>query len=240
MIEKKLKPLSNVIKIDFTGKSKKAKYELTFKEKWQWTSVSKIDCVYKSTFGLGFTGNVWVEVLMKLNYCEDSNDFATCIPTFPDKPEMLGKVLVFVALHEIGHLFGLMNKKSYTGADDWGHTGDTTNCMFDGPNHKDFVEHGKTDKRTKKYVLKEGESLAKLARKVGYPSEIYIKKLRGKDKRSNEEILKKGEKEIWIPDIQKKIKYQREVEFEDKSFTNEQIEFMRKWIKKGNVIFGPI
>jgi predicted Zn-dependent protease with MMP-like domain len=49
------------------------------------------------------SGEVYVGILKKNNACEDINIEKSCTPLFPDKPEMLGKLIAFVAVHEIGH-----------------------------------------------------------------------------------------------------------------------------------------
>ena len=236
MIRKKLHPLRDVLKIDFTGKAKQAKYIFTFEHDFKPVGTEKIGFRYWP-FWMGVSGTCNATWLSKMNYCEDSNDPKSCTPVYPSNPDMLlGKVIANTALHEIAHLLGLLDEKSYTGADKAGHTGDTSNCMFDITLHKDYRELGQKDERTEKYILKTGETLATVARKKGLRSKVYLAKLRGKDGRSNEEILKSVGKEIWIQDIKKVLKFRREAESKDKTFNSEQISFMREWVKKGKTM----
>jgi len=185
MIKDKLRDLHDVLRINFTGKAKRAVYVLTFLHKYNWGPNEKIGYSYFPSH-MGFSEEVNADLLRKWNFCEDSNDPKTCTLVFPDKPEMLGRVIANTALHEIGHVFGLLDEKSYTGADQAGHTGDSSNCMFDIPLHK---EYKKNNERTTKYVIKTGETLDIIARRRGLPSAMRLSKLRGKDGRTNAEIL---------------------------------------------------
>lgn len=186
---------------------------------------------------MGFSGQCNPIWLSKMNFCEDSRKKSTCTPVYQSTPNnLLGKVIANTIIHEIGHVLGLLDEKSYTGADIEGHNGDPTNCMFIIPLHKEYRKLGQKNERTKKYTLKAGETLSSVARIKGLRSKVYLERLRGKDGRSNEEIIKSGGKEIWVVDIIKELKFYRDAESIDKNFTNEQILFMRKRIIEGKTM----
>lgn len=237
IMESKLNPLRDVLKIDFFGKAKRAKYVFSFEHKHEWLETEKIGYRRRS-YSMGITQTVNTQVLREINVCEDTDDLKTCELCFPDIPDMLGKVIANSALHEIGHMLGLLDENSYPGADSDGHTGDSSNCMFTILRHKNFRKPGEKNERTKRYLIKGDETPEKIARKKGFMSVTHLIKLRGKDGLSNEEILGRGGKDIWINDIKEQLKFQREVETADEFFTDEQIKFMKNWIKEGKTMWS--
>ncbi len=239
IITEAFKDLDDVLRIDFSGNFKgEKKYTLTFVFAHTWNRFTKRGYRYW-TGPYGMSGEVYVGILKKNNACEDINIEKSCTPLFPDKPEMLGKLIAFVAVHEIGHLLGLMDKSSYSGADDGGHTGDPTNFMFEINVNSEYIT--KKHERTFKYVIKEGETPKKIAKRRGWGSVEELYNIKGIDGRTNREILENKKlpftgTEIWLKSIPKSLEFVRRVELTDKSFNREQITTMKQWIKEGKDI----
>jgi nucleoid-associated protein YgaU len=250
-MESAFKPLidSGDLTIDFTGKAKDAKYTLTFEKKYDWSSDEHVGCGFRP-FAYGMTGSVYVEAHTRANWCTNVTNCRTCEALFRRSPDELGKALAHTAVHEAGHLFGLMDKASYTGADDSGHSGDARNFMFAIPNHKDYQPPQLDSKRTKKYVIVEGDALSKIAGRIGFgfvpPREGWrtLYDFKGKDGSTNRQLLRSGDpdlifpgEQIWIPDAAERAKFIRSIVFEEKTFLKSQLDTMRQWLKAGRSIF---
>lgn len=250
IIEEGLRPLTSgenpVLEIDFGGEGE-GDYSLDFAFNHEWSSRDRTHCWYHPLY-YGITpSTVDVEAIRMNNYCENIYECDTCTPIFPENPEMLGKQIGHTALHEIGHMFGLMSESSYTGANPGGHTGDPRNCMFTLPLHEDYRRRSEDYERTTNYIIRTGDNLSRIARRIGLRSWVELWNFRGRDGRYNRDILRSGdpnlifpEEEIWITDIQRRIQFIREVNLTDKSFTAEQISAMRQNIEEGRdeIIFG--
>ncbi len=247
-IEKGLDTLvqSSHLKIDFTGK-KRGNYTLEFDKSYSWSKFERIRCWYKPSI-LGMTGGVFIKALEKRNYCEDVTKCRTCEPVFRRSRDELGKAISNTALHEIGHLFGLMDKSSYTGANSAGHTGDSSNFMFTDILHKDYKRIRDDWERTKKHTIAKGETLLKIAQRIGFRSPLATWKtlynFKGRDGKQNKDILRSKDpdlifpgEEIWIPDYQAKRLFLRKVEVQDKKFIKSQFDTMRNWLKAGRTIY---
>ena len=253
VIENAFRSFRDVLTIDFTGTAKNPAYTFRFVNSYKWSPLEKIGHRYWC-FAMGMSYEVNTEVLAKVNYCEDSSDPATCTPVYPRQQNILGKVIGNTAVHEIVHMFGFNDKHAFNGANEDGHTGDPSNFMFDIPLHNDYklLRHMKT----KKYVIKKGETLSSIARKKGLMSGTRLAMLKGQDGVTNKQILAKAIMgrggiglgavqgvietnssfaglSIWVPDIDKWIQFRRKVETQPKSFYKDQMLNIRKHIVQG-------
>jgi hypothetical protein len=253
VIENAFRSFRDVLTIDFTGTAKNPTYTFSFVNTYKWSPLEKIGHRYWC-FAMGMSYEVNTEVLSKVNYCEDSSDPTTCTLVYPRQQNLLGKVIGNTAVHEIVHMFGFNDKHAFKGASKDGHTGDPSNFMFDIPLHNEYklLRHMKT----KKYVIKKGETLSSIARKMGLMSGTRLAMLKGKDGLTNKQILTKAIMgrggiglgavqgvietnnsfaglSIWVPDIDKWIQFRRNVESQPKTFYKDQMLNIRKHIVQG-------
>lgn len=249
MIKKAFAPLvdSGDLEIDMTGTTaKKALYVLTFEKNYGWSTFSHRGCLFRPLY-YGVTGTVNVDAIGRKNFCADVTKCSTCERLFRTKDEQT-KQIGQTAVHEIGHLFGLHEAKAYAGADSDGHSADPANAMFAITIHKDYKPIEEDSQRTKKYTIVKGDWLSKIALRIGFwPPNIgwqTLYKLKGKDGKSNKELLRSGDpnlifpgEEIWVPDIAARIAFNRDAELKTKTFNKEQLDTMRAFIKEGKTIF---
>jgi len=249
MIAAAFKPLvdSGDLEIDVTGaKAKTARYVLSFEAKYGWSPLDHRGCLFKPLY-YGVTGSVNLDAIERKNFCEDVTRCGTCERLFRTKDEV-AKQVGMTAVHEIGHLFGLHEAAAYKGADGAGHTGDPANFMFAITNHADYKPIEQDSRLTKKYTIVKDDWLSKIAHRLGFwpASEGWktLYKFKGKDGKSNKELLRSGDpnlifpgEEIWVPDIPARIVWNRDQHMKAKSFTKEQIDTMRAFIKAGKTIF---
>ena len=244
-IEKAFEPLvaSGHLAINFAGTAKDAKYWLSFDEKYSWTTRERPGCG-RQPLWFGMTGSVYVDAIRSYQLCTDVTNCRTCERVFRHSPDELGKAIAHVAVHEAGHVLGLMDG----GADGAAHTADSHNAMFDIPQHKDYVRLAVDAKRTMKYTIVKGDTLSKIARRIGFwpPRHGWqtLHKLAGKDGKVNKNLLRSGDpnlifpdEQIWIPDIVERTMWVRTVELADKTFTKAQFDTMRGWIDVGRTMF---
>jgi hypothetical protein len=231
---------AGALELDFTGR-KTGDYRFEF-----FTGnkpILHIGCWYPPTT-MGVSGTTDVYRIKKNNYCTDVTDCKTCQPIYRHTESELGRALVNTTLHELGHMFGLIDKASYAGADNAGHTSDINNPMFDGTRDKDYRPYKKDFKRSTKYTVKQGDTLSKIAQRIGfqYPYATWkdLYNFKGKDNTINRDILRSKDPEkiypgeqIWIPDINAIIAHLRKVECIEKLFTQVQISLMSKRIEQG-------
>jgi hypothetical protein len=249
MIAAAFKPLveSGDLEIDFTGtKAKSARYDLSFETKYEWNTLDHRGCLFKP-FYYGVTGTVNLEAIERKNFCQDVTKCSTCERLFRTKDEV-AKQVGMTAVHEIAHLFGLHEGTAYKGADGAGHTGDPANFMFAIINHIDYKPIEEDSRLTKKYTIVKDDWLSKIAHRLGFwPASQGWKtlyKFKGKDGKSNKQLLRSGDpnlifpgEEIWVPDIPARITWNRDLHMKPKSFTKDQIDTMRAFIKAGKTIF---
>jgi hypothetical protein len=235
------------LEIDLTGtKFDAPTYELEFDNKTACSPVTHKGCQFLPS-DYGVSGMVHIESIQRKNFCVDVTRCDTCETLFRNSKDELGKQIGQVAVHEIGHLFGLNAPADFKGADADGHIGDPGNFMFAITRHKDFQPPETDSQRTKKYKIVKGDWLSKIALRVGFwPVHEGWKTLynfKGKDGKANKELLRSGDpnlifpgEEIWIPDIPARIAFTRAAELQTKSFTAEQIATMRAFVKAGKTI----
>jgi hypothetical protein len=236
-----------LLMIDTSGSQQKtALYKLEFLIDYSWNEYNRFKNWYRP-FLLGKTGTVAVEAITRWNFCEDVNNARACEPVLRRSPDELGYGIAVTAIHEIGHLFGLNDKASYTGADDSGHTGDERNYMFINTLHREYLPLLKDYQRTRKRPIAENDTLSGIAERIGFhPPFATWKNLydfTGRDGTRNSELLKShnpdkifpGE-EIWIPDFSLRRTVMRAWEIARKEFTKTQVDTMMKWIKAGRTL----
>jgi hypothetical protein len=245
MIKAAFKPLvdSGDLEIDLTGaKATSARYVLTFETKYDWNTFDHRGCLFKP-FYYGLTGSVYLDAIERKNFCEDVTKCGTCERLFRTKDEQ-AKQIGMTAVHEIGHLFGLHE----AGSDGSGHSADPTNAMFAITSHIDYKPIEEDSRLTKKYTIVKDDWLSKIAHRIGFWPDSTgwqtLYKLKGKDGKSNKQLLRSGNpnlifpgEEIWVPDIPARIAWTRDVSLKPKSFTKEQTDTMRAFIKAGKTIF---
>jgi hypothetical protein len=255
-IEEALKPLidSDDLRLDFTAAPLPGKaYQLDFESRPMWTAQNRTGCMYHPRL-LGaeavgtpsVPGKVYLDAIIQRNYCRDIYRCDTCVKVYPRSPDELGRAIVWVALHEIGHAFGLINKTSYTGANEGGHTGDSRNPMLSETLHPDYRWLYEDWQRTTKYTIVKGDTLSKIAPRVGlfepHPrgGGLALYEFKGKDQTRNRDLLRSKDpdiiepgEQIWIPDVLSKLEFIRKITLEEKSFTKAQFDTMRAWIRKG-------
>ena len=244
-IQAGLQPLidSRHIIIDFNGTERNATYRLEFVMRYDWNQYNRDRNWYRPGVG-GVTGTVNVEALQKRNYCTNVGDASTCEPVVRYTSSELGKSLIFTAVHEIGHLFGIMDG----GCDSAGHTGDDRNFMFRNSCHRGYIQLLQDYNRTTQYSIQRGDSLAAICQKIGFrPPLAQINTLynfKGQNGRRNRDILRSGNPDliypdeiIWIPDYRARLQYMRSLELSDKSFTQVQIRHMQDFINSGRTIY---
>jgi nucleoid-associated protein YgaU len=239
---------SGDLTIDFTGRQfDKATYQLTFEARYSWTPANKSGS-WRHPWMLGMTGEVYVDAITRRNYCTDVTRSGTCAPIFKRSPDELGRAIANTALHEIGHLFGLMDATSYKGADGDGHTGDERNPMFVDQLHSDYKPIVQDAARTTLYTIVSGDTLSAIARRIGFWRRLggwqALYDFAGSDGRKNRERLRSGDpdlifpgEQIWIPDVEVRRAWFRSVELKPKEFTKAQFDFMRAWVQAGKTIF---
>lgn len=245
-----LKPLvdSGQIKLDLAGKEiDSALYALTFSKDYAWSEVNRFGCKY-APMAYGVTGIVLVEAIQRANGCRDVTRCETCAQLFRNSKDELGQVVISTALHEIGHLFGLRSADAYDGADADGHNGDPANMMFDITKHKDYRPIELDSERTVKYTIVKGDTFPEIARRIGFwpHTTTGLRKLcelKGKDGKRNIELIKSGDinkispgEQIWIPDVDARVRFQREMDAKPKTFTEQQHAFMLAFVKAGKTI----
>ena len=249
MIKSAFEPLVSAgdLEIDLSGtKFDLPTYELEFVKKTAWSPVTHKGCQFLPA-NYGVSGQVFIESIQRKNFCTDVTRCDTCETLFRNSKDELGKQIGQVAVHEIGHLFGLNAAADFKGADVEGHTGDAANFMFAITRHKDFQLPELDSQRTRKYKIVKGDWLSKIALRVGFwpPNEGWklLYALKGKDGKSNKELLRSGDpnlifpgEEIWVPDIPQRIAFTRAAELQTKSFTAEQIATMRAFVQAGKTI----
>jgi len=252
-IRKAFAPLvdSGDLTIDVSGKpAGTPDHTLDFNPKYEWNSFDRRACLYKPLY-YGVTGEVLVEAIQRKNYCDNVTRCDTCQPVFRNTAGELGKMIAVTAMHEIGHILGLIDAAAFTGANGEGHSGDPANGMFAINRHKDYNPIEEGGPRTKKYTIVSGDTLSGIAHRIGFwPAGTigwkFLYDLKGKDGTQNSKLLRgksphkiwPGE-EIWIPDVEAWIAFFRKAFLQDKSFNEEQIATMRKLLKGGGSIFGP-
>jgi nucleoid-associated protein YgaU len=250
MITAAFQPLvdSGDLEIDFTGaKAASATYELSFDTKYEWTPFSHRGCLFKPLY-YGVTGTVNLDAIERKNFCEDVTKCGTCERLFRSKDEVT-KQIGITAVHEIGHLFGLHEAGAYKGADSDGHSGDPDNFMFAITKHIDYKPIEEDSRLTTKYTIVKDDWLSKIAHRIGFWPDSTgwqtLYKFKGKDGKANKELLRSGNpnlifpgEQIWVPDIPARIVWNRELHMKTKSFTTEQIDTMRAFVKAGKTIFN--
>jgi hypothetical protein len=249
-IKRCLQPLvdSGDLQIDLTGRqADSALYVLTFEKDYAWTDLDRLGCLHKPLY-YGTTGVVNLEAIRRKNMCRDVTRCDTCERLFHRSPDEYGRMITSTALHEIGHLFGLNDGAAFTGSDGSGHSGDPANMMFAITNHKDYKPPEEDSARTVKYTIAKDDTFSEIARRIGFwpPTTIGVKKLselKGKDGKRNLDLLKSKDaakitagEQIWIPDIPARIRFTREMELKVKTYTKEQYDTMRAFIKAGKTI----
>jgi hypothetical protein len=235
---------SGILSITFTGPARNSSYQLTFQASYNWTSVNRDRNWYRPMI-LGVTGTVNIEALRRGNYCRDVGDRQTCEAVVRELPGELGQSIANTAIHEAGHLFGLVNG----GPDGSGHSSDPRNYMFINSLHNEYAPYLKDHRRTAKYRIRQGDSLSKIADRIGFRSPIAncmaLYDFRGQDGRRNRDLLRSHDpnliypgEEIWIPDIQARLAYMRALEICPKVFTGPQIATMKQFLAAGRTVFG--
>jgi len=234
---------AGVLQIDFQGASKSSMYQLTFPKTFSWGPVSRDRNWYRPPF-TGVTGTVQLEAIRRTNYCRDVRRAATCEPVDRDQSAELGKSIGNTAVHEAGHILGLMNG----GLDGSAHNGDPGNFMFVIPLHSDYRAFFTDSVRTRKLAIRRGDTLSAIADRIGFRAPWAnwrtLYDFKGKDGRRNRDILRSGNpdliypgEEIWIPDIDTRLAYFRLLEHRDRRFTAEQIATMRAFLEAGKTVF---
>lgn len=238
---------SGDLKIDTSGTAAKPDHVLNFVATHAWNQFDRRGCLHKPIF-FGVTGDVLVETIERKNYCDNVKRCDTCTTVFRRSADELGKMIGVVAIHEIGHLLNLMEEASFTGANGEGHSADPANGMFAINRHKDYNPIEEGGPRTKKYTIVKDDTLSGIAHRIGFwPAGTvgwkFLYDLKGKDGKRNRELLRgktaheiwPGE-EIWVPDRDAWVAFYRKAFLQDKSFNDEQIATMRKFIKSGGSI----
>jgi hypothetical protein len=248
-ISKHLGPLTSagVLEIDFTGKTRDAFYELDFDTRSNWKEgLNKHRCWYVPGL-LGESQAVFVQAHRRMNLCDNVSVCSTCTPYFRHSKEEVGLAIANTALHELGHQFGFRGKSVFTGADEGGHTGNERNFMFDTTLHTDYSPLLTDTRRTRKYVVKSGDSLSTIAYRIGFrrwwrlgPAWQLLWNFKGQDGTSNRQVLRSGDphlifpgEEIWVPDYHARVTWRRAVEVTPKSFTKSQLDTLAEFIREG-------
>jgi hypothetical protein len=239
---------SKDLEIDFSGtRADKADFTLSFEKSYGWNDLDRRGCLYKPLY-YGVTGTVQVEAIERKNFCDNVKRCDTCQPVFRRSADELGKMIGVTALHEIGHLLGLEGPGVFPGADGAGHSGDPGNGMFAITRHKDYNPIEEGGPRTRKYTIVKDDTLSGIAHRIGFwpASTIGWKQLyemTGKDGTKNKNLLRGRDpnkiwpgEQIWIPDIAAWAAFYREAFLKDKSFSTEQVDAMRKFLKAGGSI----
>jgi len=250
IIRKAFKPLvdSGDLTIDAGGApGTTPDFALDFNPRYEWNDFDRRGCLYKPLY-YGVTGEVLLEAIERKNFCANVTRCETCQRVFRASADEQGKMIGVTAIHEIGHLLGLIDAAAFAGANGEGHSGDPANGMFAINRHKDYnpVEEG--GPRTKKYTIVSGDTLSGIAQRIGFwPAGTtgwkFLYDLKGKDGKRNRDLLRgksphkiwPGE-EIWVPDPDAWTTFIRTAFLQDKSFTDEQIATMRKQLKSGGSI----
>jgi len=246
-IERVFEPLvaSGHLVLDFDESTGSPRYEVRFVEKYKWSASDRPGCRRWPSI-LGDTEVVYVEAIRDYRFCTDVTNCKTCEPMFKRSPDELGKMLAYVAIHEAAHLLGLME------GDRAGHSDDERNVMFVASLHKEWAPLEKDSQRTMKYRVVEGDSLSRIAHRIGFWPPRFswrtLYDLKGRDGKANRTLLRSGRpdmifpgEEIWVPDVNARTTWQRALELTDKAFTSSQLATMRKWIDEGRtaIQFGP-
>jgi len=232
------------LRLDFSGASTDSLYQLTFVVTHNWTPIDR-DRHWYRPLTAGVTGRVDVEKMRRRNFCTDVADAASCEAVARELPRELGQSIVYTAAHEAGHILGLESG----GVDGSAHVGDAGNFMFINSLHADFVPLMDDFRRTRRYRIRPGDSLSRIADHIGFrpPLETWtaLYNFRGQDGRRNRDLLRSGNpnlifpnEEIWVPDYVARRAYFREVEICDKRFTPEQVATMRRFLAIGLPIDG--
>ena len=235
---------SSTLSIDFAGSARDSSYQLTFHTTYNWNSINRYRNWYRPMIA-GVTGVVNIEALRRRNYCRDVGDRRTCEPVVRELVNELGESIVYTAVHEAGHLFGLVNG----GNDGSGHLSDPRNYMFINSLHSEYLPFLQDYRRTTKYRIRRGDNLTKIADRIGFHPPLanwrVLYEFRGQDGRRNRYLLRSrnpnliypGE-EIWVPDIVARVAYMRSLEICHRVFTNSQIAIMREFLNSGRTIFS--
>jgi hypothetical protein len=249
-IEEGLRPLfaSGHLEIDSSGsRGRDAWYTLEFRASgYRWGTHNRSGH-WHHPLATGVTGAVWLEPIRLRNYCSDVEERATCEPVFRATREELGKAVALTALHEIGHILGLLDRNAYAGADDAAHNGEPGNPMFVSPLHREFVPFPKDGRLTVPYRIRRGDTISRIARRVGFWEALggwnALLDLKGPDGRTNRDRLQSGDpdrvtpgEEILIPDVARRAEYFRRIELASTGFTRAQLDTMRRWIAAGRRI----
>ncbi|MCP3915688.1 MAG: hypothetical protein GY711_09045 [bacterium] len=238
-IEAALAPLvaTRDLRIDFDGRSKSV-WSIQFLRD---AKFAQMKCWVRGA-PFGFNGLVSVNVMERVNYCEDVEVGSTCRLRYRRRENELGRVIASTALHEIGHMFGLTDASSYKGADSAGHTGDPRNPMLDYPNHKDYRKYTKDGRLAKLRVIQKDDTLSGIASQIGFRGNVGsvrdLLKLRADGGPTNEErirskdpdVIHPGEK-ILVPDVDARVAWFRLLESYEKRYTKAQIDRMRRFLR---------
>jgi hypothetical protein len=233
---------SGALKIDFTGSSKASPYQLDFDGTFAWTNLDHDRFWYHPGL-FGMTGSVYVEALRRANSCDDVSDARTCELVFRSTPQELGLAVAYTAVHEAGHLFGLMDG----GADGAGHSPDAGNFMFDISLRVDYPPRTQDRQRTKKYRIEQGDTLSSIADRIGFrpPRATWqtLSDFRGQDGKRNRDLLRSHNPnligpgdEIWIPDARARLAFRRSLELQPKSFISAQVATMKQFLASGKTV----
>jgi len=233
---------AGLLEVDLKGVAQKPDYTLQFVKRGITGALHRTGCwVHPGTAGV--SGTVNPDAVSMRNFCRDVHRCDTCEPLFRRVANELGKALADTALHEIAHLLGVNDG----GDDGGGHTGDPGNVMFETRFHRDFSPLISDAKRTVKYRIVAGDSLSKIANRIGFVPPVgdwrTLYDFKGQDGKSNRALLRSGNpnlifpnEEIWIPDATERLKYYRSVELQERSYSSEQLATMRRWIEEGQNI----
>lgn len=233
---------AGTLTIDFTGSSRDSPYQLSFLSSYSWTPVNHDRNWYRPMVG-GVTGTVNLEALRRRNYCVDVGDSRTCEPVVRETAQELGSSVSYTAIHETGHLFGLMSG----GPDGSGHSSDPGNYMFVNALHSEYAPLLHDRRRTRKYRIRQGDSLARIADRIGFRPPLAtwrdLYEFQGQDGRRNRDLLRSRDpnlihpgEEIWIPDIPARLAYMRSLEVHDRHFTPAQLAAMGQFLAAGRTV----
>jgi hypothetical protein len=243
---------SGDLKIDLSDTpAASADHRLTFTATYDWDDYSRRGCFFRPLY-YGVTGEVLLEAIERRNFCANVTRCDSCERVFRRSADEQGKMIGVTAIHEIGHMLGLMGKAAFPGANSEGHSGDPANGMFAINMHKDFNPIEMGGPRTRKYTIVSGDTLSGIAHRIGFwPAGTYgwkfLYDLKGKDGTQNKTLLKSGNphkiwpgEQIWVPDPEAWVAFNRIAFLKDKTFSAEQVTTMRKFLKSGgNIIQLP-
>ena len=167
---------SGDLKIDLSDTpAATADHKLSFTATYDWDDFSRRGCLYKPLY--------YGE---RKNFCTNVTRCDTCERVFHRSADEQGKMIGVTAIHEIGHLLGLIDDAAFPGANGEGHSGDPANGMFAITMHKDYNPIEMGGPRTKKYAIVSGDTLSGIAHRIGFwPAGTlgwkFLYDLKGKD-----------------------------------------------------------